>query len=192
MSKTTALGIAVLFSGVLLAVPPAPAGQAGSTPADPWYSRTTRAQFQPVPVTDVTYRLEWPKKDWMLLPSGGSLLVGVVPKKGDAVVLLERMSLQQALDPADITDLFAQIETDAIKERHPTASDFQSRILENGALRLVAVQFSRPGVLGSEKVRQYSIPVGRQLYRLTCASRAASFAAYEPLFAHMAATFSAQ
>jgi hypothetical protein len=46
-------------------------------------------------------------------------------------------------------------------------------------------------VLGSERVRQYSVPVGRQLYRLTCISSAAQFAAYDPVFAHIAASFTA-
>ncbi len=103
-------------------------------------------------------------------------------------MLIERSTLRQALDPADITDLFAQIEIDAIKERQPKAADFQSKVLDSGARRLVAVRSSRPGVLGNERVRQYSVPVGTDLYRVTCISSAARFAVYDPVFSHIAAS----
>jgi hypothetical protein len=119
------------------------------------------------------------------------VLLVLATKKGDAVVLVERSMLRQALEAADITDLFAQIETDAIKERQPKATDFQSKVLDAGDRRLVAVQYGRPGVLGSERVRQYSVAVGKQLYRVTCISSAAQFAAYDSVFSHIAASFTA-
>jgi hypothetical protein len=189
MRRTTA-GVAALI--LLVAAPTATsAGQAAATKTDPWLVKTAKLQFQPQRAAEAPVQLDVPKKDWSVLPSSGSVLLIIASKKGDAVVLVERTSLLQPLEPADITDLFAQIETDAIKERQPKAAEFQSKVLDSGARRMVAVQYSRPGVLGAERVRQYSMPVGKQLYRVTCISSAAQFAAYDPVFAHIAASFTA-
>ena len=155
---------------------------------DPWVSRAAKLQVRPQRSADAPLQVEFPTKDWMVLPSSGALVLAAASRKGDAVVLIERSTLRQALDPADITDLFAQIEIDAIKERQPKAADFQSKVLDSGARRLVAVQYSRPGVLGNERVRQYSVPVGTDLYRVTCISSAARFAVYDPVFSHIAAS----
>jgi hypothetical protein len=194
MHRTSALvcGVVLMAGSLAGAAPPMSGAQAPATRAtDPWITRTTRVQFQPQRAADAPVQLDLPKKDWMVLPSSGSVLLVLASKKGDAVVLVERSTLRQALEAADITDLFAQIETDAIKERQPKATDFQSKVLDAGDRRLVAVQYGRPGVLGSERVRQYSVAVGTQLYRVTCISSAAQFAAYDPVFSHIAASFTA-
>ena len=191
MSRTiTGLLILALVT-VVAGAGPSWAGQAAAAKGDPWLAKSARLQFKPQRPADVQMQIDLPAKDWNMLPSSGSVLLIMASKKGDAVVLVERSTLAMALEAADITDLFAQIETDAIKERQPKASDFQSKVLDSGDRRLVAVQYVRPGVLGSEKVRQYSVPVGKQLYRVTCISSAAQFAAYDPVFAHIAASFTA-
>jgi hypothetical protein len=182
--------VAALLTGTVAATP-APqrkAATVASPGTDPWVSRAARLQVQPQRSADAPLQVEFPTKDWMVLPSSGALVLAAASRKGDAVVLIERSTLRQALDPADITDLFAQIEIDAIKERQPKAVDFQSKVLDSGARRLVAVQYSRPGVLGNERVRQYSVPVGTDLYRVTCISSAARFAVYDPVFSHIAAS----
>jgi hypothetical protein len=194
MHRTSALvcGILLLTGSLAGAAPPKSGDQAPPARAtDPWIARTTRVQFQPQRAADAPVQLDLPKKDWMALPSSGSVLIVLATKKGDAVVLVERSTLRQALAAADITDLFAQIETDAIKERQPRATEFQSKVLDAGDRRLVAVQYARTGLLGSERVRQYSIAVGKQLYRVTCISGAAQFANYDSVFSHIAASFTA-
>jgi hypothetical protein len=182
--------IAVTMVGTLTAAPSPQrtAATVASPGTDPWVSRAATLQVQPQRSADAPLQVEFPTKDWMVLPSSGALVLAAASRKGDAVVLIERSTLRQALDPADITDLFAQIEIDAIKERQPKAADFQSKVLDSGARRLVAVQYSRPGVLGNERVRQYSVPVGTDLYRVTCISSAARFAVYDPVFSHIAAS----
>jgi len=189
MRRKTA-GVFVLLVVVLTAGAQA-AGQGAATKADPWLVKTSKVQFQSQKAADAPVSIDVAKKDWMALPSSGAVLLIVASRKGDAVVFVERSGLSQPLLPADITDLFAQIESDAIKEQQPKATDFQSKVLDSGDRRLVAVQYARPGVLGSERVRQYSFPVGTQLYRVTCVSAAGQFAAYDPVFAHMAASFAA-
>jgi hypothetical protein len=188
MRRPACLACAIVLSAAAAAAQSSSRGAA----ADPWYARATRPDFQVSRGAEVAFQMEWPRRDWLSLPGGGSLLLAFASKKGDAVVLVEQVPLRQPLQPEDLTELFAQLETEAIKERHPGASDFEPRVIEGGDRRLVAVQFARTGVLGSERVRQYSLPVGRQLYRVTCAAAASQFAAYEPIFAHMAVTFSAR
>ena len=184
--------IAVTLAGTLAAAPPHPQRRpatVASPGTDPWVSRAAKLQVRPQRSADAPLQVEFPAKDWMVLPSSGSLVLALASRKGDAVVLVERSALRQALAAEDITDLFAQFEVDAIKEWHPKAADIQSKVLDLGARRLVAVQYARPGVLGSERVRQYSVPVGRQLYRVTCISSAAQFAVYDPVFSHIGASF---
>jgi hypothetical protein len=183
---TTACGLLILS----VAASPVLAQAAKPASTDPWYGRTTRVQFQPIRVADAGFQIEWPKKDWMLLPSAGSLALVVASKKGDAMVVVERTSLRQPLEPSDITDLFAQLESDAIKEAQKVL-DVQARVIDGGDRRLVAVQYQRTGALGGERVRQYSVPVGKQLYRVICISAAPQFLAYDAVFAHMAASFTA-
>jgi hypothetical protein len=185
-----AVTLAGALAGTLAAAPPPQRRTAtvASPGIDPWVSRAAKLQVRPQRSADAPLQVEFPAKDWVVLPSSGALVLAAASRKGDAVVLIERSTLRQALDPADITDLFAQIEIEAIKERQPKAADFQSKVLDSGARRLVAVQYSRLGVLGSERVRQYSVPVGTDLYRVTCISSAARFAAYDPVFSHIAAS----
>jgi hypothetical protein len=184
-----ACGVVLLAAFVRAAAPAAPADQAAAKPVDPWLARTTRLQFQPQRAADAPIQLDLPKKDWMVLPSSGSLLLALASRKGDAVVLVERSAMAQTLEAEDVTDLLAQIEIDIIKGEHPRAAEFQSKVLGLGDRRVVAVQYGRPGVLGSERVRQYSVPVRDTMYRVTCISSAAQFAVYDPVFSHIAASF---
>ncbi len=182
----------VLAGLVLCALPLAAPPGGGQTPpppgTDPWFAKTTRTQFQVVKLSDAGFQVEWPKKDWLLLPSAGPFALVLATKKGDAMVAVERTSLRQPLQPSDITDLFAQLESDTIKEREKPV-DLQARVIEAGDRRLAAVQYQRSGPQGTERVRQYSVPAGKRLYRLICVSSASQFLTYDPVFAHMAATF---
>lgn len=186
MVKRLAGAAAVALLVAVPALAQAPAAKPAGT--DPWYGRNARILTQPIKPTDGGFQIEWPKKDWMVLPSIGPLALVLASKKGDALIVVERSTLRQPLDPSDITDLFAQLEGDAIKEKQKPL-DLQARVIDGGDHRLVAVQYQRNGALGVERVRQYSVPAGRQLYRLICISAGTQFLAYDTLFAHVAATF---
>ena len=134
-------------------------------------------------------RFEFPKKDWQLVAGGTVSIVSVTQKSGQAAVVVEHTKLNAALAPDDITDLFAQLEADQIKQQQPDASDVQSKLVSVDNRRFVIVGYTRRGVTGTERVRVYSVPVGSDLYRLTCSAAAPQFARYEQVFAHVAATF---
>jgi hypothetical protein len=184
------LAIVAAASGALAAAPNPQrrAVTVASPGTDPWVSRAAKLQTRPQRSADAPLQVEVPTKDWMVLPTSGRLVLAAVSRKGDAVVLIERTTLLQALEPAEITELFAQIENEEIRKQQPKAADFQWKVLDSGARRLVAIQYNRPGVLGNESVRQYSVPVGTDLYRVVCISSAARFAAYDPVFSHVAAS----
>jgi hypothetical protein len=143
-------------------------------------------------------RFEYPKKDWEIVPRASTPvipgattpIVSVVQRKREAAVVVEQTKLHQPLALDDITDLFSQLEADSIRERQPQATDVRARLVDvGGGRRLVILTYGRPGVGGAERVRQYSIPAGADLFRLTCVATAAQFARYEAVFAHVAASF---
>jgi len=180
-----------LVVGVALVVcQPGPAGAQAPTP-DPWLTPASAGAFDVRRGPDTPVRIAVPKNNWMVLPTGRSVIFVMAAKKGDADVMVERAPLALALEPDDVTDVLAQIQVDAIKAREPRAAEFEARVLEAGARRLVAVQYRRPGSLGLERVRQYSLPVGHWLYHITCASTLDQFPSYEAMFSHIASSFAA-
>jgi hypothetical protein len=134
--------------------------------------------------------LEYPK-DWQVIGGAGDVVVSLAQKKNEAAVVVERFKMNTALAPQDVTDLFAQIETDVLKERQPKATEIASKVVDQNGHRLIVLDYSRVGVAGPERVRQYSFPIGQALYRLTCSAPTAQFAKYDPVFAHVADTFNA-
>jgi hypothetical protein len=173
----------------LLAVVVASAGLLAQAPAPNEVGRAPKLEVQQYVAPGNRIRFEFPKKDWQIVPGGTVSMVSVTQKAGQAAVVVEHTKLNAALAPDDITDLFAQLEADQIKQAQPDASDMQSKLVSVGNRRLVIVGYTRRGVTGAERVRVYSVPVGVDLYRLTCSAASQQFARYEQVFAHVAATF---
>lgn len=134
------------------------------------------------------FSVEFPKTwRWMVVAGSGEALVTFVEAKSEAAVIVEHARLGQPLAPADITDVFAQAEIDWLKELQPRASGFASKTVTVGGKRLIVIDYTRPGLdKVVEIVRQYSIPAGQDLYRITCMSIANLFAKYEATFASVA------
>jgi hypothetical protein len=167
----------------------APPAQAPGPPAPTEYGRAAKLETQWFQGPTNRIRFEYPKKDWQVVPGGSSVIVTLAQKKGEAAVVVEQSRMNQALAPEDITDLFGQLEADLVKERQPGATDVQAKLVEAAGRRLVILTYGRKGVAGAERVRQYSIPTGIDLFRLTCSAGWAQFTKYEPVFAHLAASF---
>jgi hypothetical protein len=129
------------------------------------------------------FSIEFPK-DWNwtpVSPSGEPLVVFVQPKK-EAAIIVERFPLKQALKPGDVTELYAQIEADILKENQPTIIDVATQVVDQGGRRFVLIDYTRPGPRDRERVRHYAFPVGQNLYRLTCATLFDRFSKYESTF----------
>ena len=197
MAMQTSRRLPVILFAAALVVPcavrmtasPATAWTAAQPGRDIWIAKAPKGNFQPLKDPNGLFTMEIPRRDWSIVPGAGVVVASVVNKKGDAAIVVEQAALKQALAPDDITDLFADLERELIVERQPKAADFQTRVLEDGGRKLVAVQFVRPGMTGMERVRQFSIPAGRRLYRVSCVASLGSYAANEIWFAHAVATF---
>jgi hypothetical protein len=156
--------------------------------ADPWLTRMPKLATLSLKAPGGLFTIDYPK-DWMVVAGGGTVVATLASKNRDAAVVIDRSRLNQALASEDITDVFAQIESDLIHEREPDSTGLQSKVIDAGPQRLVVIQYVHAGLGGRDEVRQYSIPRGRDLFRLICSAPQARFAAYDQIFAHMAATF---
>lgn len=135
------------------------------------------------------FSVEFPK-DWTWLivaPSSESLVTFIHPRK-EAAVVVEHFRMRQPLARDLITDVFAQIEAEVLKENQPRATDVVANIVTEGDRRLVLIDYSRPGLNVRERVRQFSYPIGQDLYRVTCMALTSQFAKYEMTFAIVAAS----
>jgi len=181
-----------------IAIAPLAAQEIGA-PAPNEYGRAQKLEVQPFETGNKQIRLEFPKKDWDVVPANSAPvsvpgvtwpIVSIVQKRRDAAIVVEGVRLHQPLAQDDITDLFGELESSAIRERQSLAKDLQAKVVQAGGRRLVIVTYNRQGTAGAERVRQYTIPGGgADLYRLTCSATTAQFARYEAVFAHVAASF---
>ncbi len=169
----------------LLGLATAPAGAQEAS----WIGRDSRLQVQPFQDPAGQFAFEMPRRDWELAPGGGPIVATLLHRRFEAVVFVEHARLNQPLAPEDITDLFAELEVDRLRQQQPGVVDVEARILDVDDRRIVALQYQRRGPKGPETVRQYSIAEGDDLYRLVCTAQAARFGRYESVFKHVVTTF---
>jgi hypothetical protein len=154
-----------------------------------WLARNPKMQFTQLRVAGGQATLEYPRRDWDVAAPLGTTIAVIVEKDGHGWITLERSRMQTALAPEEVTDLFAQLEADRVKESEPQAVPSATRLFAVNGRRFTGVQFTHRGAKGPEVVRLYSFPVGNELYRLTVGAESAQFAKFEPIFAHVASTF---
>lgn len=182
MKAWRAVRIAVVMGVCALAPSLAGAQGASGAPALKGYQALSTFQDR--------FTLQYPSKDWLLVPGGGASLVTLTQKKSEATVTIEYQPLQLELAPSEIDQNFAQIEAEPVAQHQPTADGVKSQVVDDGGRKVIVIDFTRRGVTGAERVRQYSLPMGKQLYRIVCSAPAAQFAKYEPVFANIVKTFS--
>jgi hypothetical protein len=137
------------------------------------------------------FSVEFPRDwRWAIISPAGEALATFVEKDGKAAVIVERFRLDGPVAPEDITDSAARIEVKYIQEGQPRATIIGSRIDRPKTGPVIVIDYSRPGSDGSfvERVRQYSRPVGQNLYRITCSSIENLFKNYERTFITMVET----
>jgi hypothetical protein len=134
------------------------------------------------------YSIEFPRGwDWTIVEGAGEPLSTFVHPKKEAAIVVERFRLKIPLAKDQITDAFAEFETELLKENQPRASEINARIVMQGSKRLVQIDYRRPGVgepgkVEDERVRQFSFPLGGSNYRITCFSLLSQWAKYEGIF----------
>ena len=136
------------------------------------------------------FTVEFPRDwRWQIVSGAAEPLVTFVQPRNLAAVVIEHFHMNQQLAPEDITDLFAQIEVDVLKENQPRATEVNAVAQTQFGRRLIVLDYRRPGVSEPERVRQYSFPVGRDLYRLTCMAVDEQFPKFESVFSTLAQSF---
>jgi hypothetical protein len=135
------------------------------------------------------FTLQYPKKDWRVLPGGGSVLVTLAHKDNRAVVTVEYSPLDVPLLPDELTDLFPRLEADELRRRQPAAGEFTQELVERPGGRYSRVSFARKGFLGSERVVQATMPLGLHLYRISCTATDREYVKFAPVFATIVETF---
>jgi PsbP len=136
---------------------------------------------------DGRFSVEFPSDwRWMMVSPSQEALVTFVQPRSEAALVVERVRLKQSLANDEITELFAQIESDILKENQPKATDVAAKMIVQGGRRIVVIDYTRPGLVEDERVRQYSFPVVENLYRVTCMALAREFKKYEMTFASVA------
>ena len=135
------------------------------------------------------FTFEYPVKDWETTAGGTSSLVTLAQKKGEAAVVVEYQPLRLELAPSEIDQDFAKLEAEPVTSRQLGAADVTVQLIDVGSNRVIIVDYTRKGIGGAERVRQYTLPLGKQMYRLVCSAPAALFAKHEPTFMAMMQSF---
>jgi hypothetical protein len=156
-----------------------------------WYGRDAKGSYTAYRDAGGRFSLDYPRRDWLLLTGDGAVLLVATHNRGEAWIILERVTMATSLAPDEVTDLFADLETENVRQHQPRAEGFVKRVFDTDNRRFIALQYTRPGAdpRSREIVRQYSFPVGQDLYRLVCAVQGPRFDRYEAMCAHVAATF---
>jgi hypothetical protein len=135
------------------------------------------------------FSLEYPNKDWRVVPGGGSAALVILAREdGEATVGVESMNLVEALTPSEIQAM-AENEVDNLKARVPTAKDAKYELVDTRSGRGAMIPYANVGAQGAERVVQYSIPVDKNLFRVIRTARVAAAAKHDAVLAHMIESF---
>jgi hypothetical protein len=152
--------------------------------------RRGKIEFQVLKDPGGRFTIEYPKRDWRVVPGGGSVLFTLAHSGNEAAVVVEYNRMDPPLMPEDITEMFSQvIELDEVKKRQPGASDFRPGLVTGPEGKQSQIDYTRPGMNGQERVRLVSMPRGADLYRIVCSAKAELFPKYEAIFSHIFETF---
>jgi hypothetical protein len=152
-----------------------------------------KVEYQALTAPGGRFTLEYPKKDWRVLPGGGAVALTLGHSKNEAAVVIEYMRLDPPLSPNDITAVFVdEIELVELKQRQPGATNFRTGLMTGAEGKQGQIDFERPGMKGTEHVRQFSLPRGNDLYRIVCSAPMELFPKYEAVFSHIVETFRTQ
>lgn len=160
---------------------------------DPWFAKGQPNVLKMRPYADPSKRftIDYPVKDWTPYPGGVTSLVVFHQKKGLASVIVERTTLPSVAEQRFVNDTFIGLRAEEVRNADPQSSAIEQRTITDGEYRIAVLVYSRPGPDGPESVRTYHMLRGRHLYRIVCRAVQGQMPAFDPIFAHMAASFTA-
>jgi hypothetical protein len=120
-------------------------------------------------VSETGFTIDYPKKDWQppLFGTGSSLLV-LHHKSREVTVAVEATRVVNALTAKEINDLAAKLEIEDWMARRPLATGFSHQFFDHEGERSIITDFTQPGPRGPETVRMYTMPRGRDWFRVIC------------------------
>jgi hypothetical protein len=148
-----------------------------------------RKGYQPFRGYPDRFTFEYPTKDWEQIAGGTSSVMTLTQKKREAAVVIEYQPLRLELAPSEIDEEFAKLELEPVTTRQPGATNTGLKLVEMGANKVIVIEYSRKGLMGPETVRQYSLPLGKHLYRIVCSAPTASFGKHEAVFTAIVESF---
>jgi hypothetical protein len=159
----------------------------GAERGESWFERTAtgRARRFEDPVHRLT--VEYPN-DWRLLVGGEAALFTLVSKNGEALMMLERASLEVTLLPEDVAELFVDLELELAQALSPTATGLRATVVDRDKRRMIIIDFQRDAAGRLERVRHYVYPVGREVYRFVCSAPVLQFDKYGKVFSTVSAS----
>jgi hypothetical protein len=134
--------------------------------------------------------IEYPTKNWRINPAKGAIVASFSQKNGEAAVVVDYTRLKLALGKDEIDDMVLKLEVDALKERDPSVRDVNANVGQGPSGPRMVIRYTRNGTGGREHVEQYSVPVGDELYRVSCSTRISEQARYQPILTYIAGSFS--
>jgi hypothetical protein len=174
--RVVTIGMVVLLGGAAMVSAQAP--QAGP-----------RKGYQLLQVFADRFTCEYPAKDWDIVAGGASSLVAMTQKKHEATIVVEYQPMQIELAPTEIDDNFAKLEVEPISARQSGVTGLSSKIQDVNGHRTIVIDYARRGATGPEHVRQYSMPIGKNLYRVIGSAPTANFEKYASTFEVAAVSF---
>ncbi|MFN8060505.1 MAG: hypothetical protein U0Q12_15225 [Vicinamibacterales bacterium] len=163
------------------------AGVAGQ--GDAWLVKSPQLKTATFKDPNGRFSVDYPAKSWIRLPGAGSTLLTLSEEDVEATIVVEVVPMDVPLAPDEVTTLFAELEAVGVRKREKNADEFVQRVITAGARRVAVVEYTRRGTKGIERVRQYSFPVGANLYRMACSTGVQRLKKYAPVFSHVAASF---
>lgn len=160
---------------------------------DQWYGRSLRPKdFVPAVMPWNTLALELPK-DWQLVPGRGAILFTVTEKtktnRPGGAIIIEQKKLPFALSPEQVNAELADLEAKDVASSDPVSTPVGHELMERDGRRIVFVRYTRPGFAGQDTVVTYNFVHGDVMFRVVGVAPTAQLSRYQPIFAHVAATF---
>ena len=157
-------------------------------PSDPWFARSPRPKDFEVPKVALGgFTIELPK-DWQLARGFNTFLLIVTEKTKSnlpgASIIVERWQLADSLDVNDM--LATYLRDEYLKKRETTVQTFNQELKDVAGRKFILTRYTREGVSGQDAVVDYSMPIGKVLYRVTGIAPTSQVSRYQSTFAHVA------
>jgi len=150
-------------------------------------------------VTYKTYRdpagrfeFDYPTKDWKTLAGAGTALAQFARNDGGATFAIDHTQLSNTIPSSDLAyTTMAEVEVDDLKARSPQNKNFTSELVETKGGRGALIKYTQAGAKGPERVMQFSIPLGKELFRVIGTVPESQAVKHEATVLHMIESFKA-